>query len=89
MYQSNGRLLVVTRGVLVLCKIRHSTVVMNIILHEYTQEHVVLVVAVGRIHATIEHLEVFSCVKRAPFQSVHGWVDNMIPLPKHDQQVVR
>jgi hypothetical protein len=64
-------------------------VVMKIILHEHTWEQLVLVVVVGRIHATIEHLEAFSSDKRAPFQSVRGWVDNMIPLPKHDQHVVR
>ncbi len=48
-----------------------------------------LVVDVGRIQATIEHLEAFSCEKWAPFQPVRGWVDNMILLPKRDQQVVR
>jgi hypothetical protein len=47
MYQSNGQLLVVTRGVKELCKRRNSTVVMKIILHEHTWEHLVLVVAVG------------------------------------------
>jgi hypothetical protein len=58
---------------------------MKIILHEHTWEHLVLVVAVGWIQATIEHLEAFSCEKWAPFQPVRNWVDNMIPLPKHDQ----
>jgi hypothetical protein len=89
MYQSNGRLLVATRSVVVLCKRRHSMVVMKIILHEHTQEQLVSIVAVGQIQATFEHLEAFSCEKLAPFQLVRGWVDNMIPLPKHDQQVVR